>query len=386
MNEYSRSDVKPRTLAAQALGSIEPSTKAIVPPVHLATTFIRDADNQYRAGFSYGRPDNATVRQAEAVIAALEGAADAKLFGAGMAAAIAVVLALDPPAHIVAPTVMYWGLRRWFVDEAPRFGYRVTLVDTGDPAALRAAIRPGATKLVWIETPANPLWTVTDVAAAAEIAHAAGAVLGVDCTVATPILMRPLALGADIVMHSATKYLNGHSDVIAGALATARSDALWTRIETVRTGHGAILGPFEAWLLLRGMRTLDVRVRAQSQAALELAKRLVTHREVDHVLYPGLPHHPGHAIAARQMNGGFGGMLSIRVKGGERAAIATAARVNLWKRATSLGGVESLIEHRASIEGPTSPCPADLLRLSVGLEDVDDLYADLDRALRGANE
>jgi len=386
MDEYSRSDVKPRTLAAQALGSIEPSTKAIVPPVHLATTFIRDPDNQYRAGFSYGRPDNATVRQAEAVIAALEGAADAKLFGAGMAAAIAVVLALDPPAHIVAPTVMYWGLRRWFVDEAPRFGYRVTLVDSSDPAALRAAVRPGATKLVWIETPANPLWTVTDVAAAAEIAHGAGAILGIDSTVATPILARPLTLGADIVMHSATKYLNGHSDVIAGALATARSDALWTRIETVRTGHGAILGPFEAWLLLRGMRTLDVRVRAQSQAALELAKRLVTHREVDHVLYPGLPHHPGHAIAARQMTGGFGGMLSIRVKGGEQAAIATAARVNLWKRATSLGGVESLIEHRASIEGPTSPCPADLLRLSVGLEDVDDLYADLDRALRAANE
>ncbi len=386
MNEYSRSDFKPRTLAAQALGSIEPSTKAVVPPVHVTTTFVRDPDNQYRAGFIYGRPDNATVRQAEAVIAALEGAADAKLFGAGMAAAIAVVLALDPPAHIVAPAVMYWGLRRWFVDEAPRFGYRVTLVDTSDPAALRAAIRPGATKLIWIETPANPLWTVTDVAAAAEIAHGAGAILGIDSTVATPVLMRQLALGADIVMHSATKYLNGHSDVIAGALATERSDALWARIETVRTGHGAILGPFEAWLLLRGLRTLDVRVHAQSQSAHELARRLMQHRAVDHALYPGLAHHPGHAIAARQMTGGFGGMLSIRVKGGEQAAIATAARVNLWKRATSLGGVESLIEHRASIEGPTSPCPADLLRLSVGLEDVDDLYADLDRALRGANE
>src|SRR5690242_11538073 len=187
MNDYSRSDLQPRTLAAQALGTIEPATKAIVPPVHLATTFIRDPDNQYRAGFSYGRPDNATVRQAEAVIAALEGAADAKLFGAGMAAAIAVVLALDPPAHIVAPTVMYWGLRRWFVDEAPRFGYRVTLVDTSDFAALRSAIRPGATKLVWIESPANPLWSVTDVGAVAEIAHGAGAILAIDSTVATPI-------------------------------------------------------------------------------------------------------------------------------------------------------------------------------------------------------
>jgi cystathionine gamma-synthase len=385
MNDDPGPNLRPRTLAAQALGTVEPATKAVVPPVHMATTFIRDPDNQYRSGFSYGRPDNATVRQCEAVIAALEGAADAKLFGAGMAAAIAVVLALDPPAHIVAPTIMYWGLRRWFVDEAPRYGYRVTLVDTCDLAALRAAIRPGATKLVWIETPANPLWSVTDVAAAAEIAHGAGAILGIDSTVATPIFTRPLALGADIVMHSATKYLNGHSDVIAGALAAARSDALWARIDSVRTAHGAILGPFEAWLVLRGLRTLDVRVRAQAQAALELARRFTQHGAVDQVLYPGLAHHPGHAIAARQMTGGFGGMLSIRVKGGERAAIATAARVSLWKRATSLGGVESLIEHRASIEGPTSPCPPDLLRLSVGLEDVEDLYADLDRALRGAN-
>jgi cystathionine gamma-synthase len=380
-----RSALQPRTLAAQALGAIEPATKAVVPPVHVATTFIRDPDNQYRAGFVYGRPDNATVRQAEAVIAALEGAADAKLFGAGMAAAVAVVLAHDPPAHIVAPTVMYWALRRWFVEEAPRYGYRVTLVDTADLAAVRAAMRPGETKLVWIETPANPLWTITDVAAVAAVARAAGATLAVDSTVATPILTRPLALGADIVMHSATKYLNGHSDVIAGALATARDDGLWARIGTVRTGHGAVLGPFEAWLLLRGLRTLDLRVRAQAQAAMQLATRLAQHGEVDGVLYPGLAHDPGHAVAARQMAGGFGGMLSIRVKGGEQAAIAAAARVAVWKRATSLGGVESLIEHRASIEGPTSPCPADLLRLSVGLEDPDDLYADLDRALRAAN-
>jgi len=381
-----RSALQPRTLAAQALGAIEPATKAVVPPVHVATTFIRDPDNQYRAGFVYGRPDNATVRQAEAVIAALEGAADARLFGAGMAAAVAVVLAHDPPAHIVAPAVMYWALRHWFVAEAPRYGYRVTLVDTADLAAVRAAMRPGETRLVWIETPANPLWTITDVAAVAAIARAAGATLAVDSTVATPILTRPLALGADIVMHSATKYLNGHSDVIAGALATARADGLWARIGTIRTGHGALLGPFEAWLLLRGLRTLDVRVRAQAQAAMQLATRLAQHGEVDGVLYPGLAQHPGHAVAARQMAGGFGGMLSIRVKGGEQAAIAAAARVNLWKRATSLGGVESLIEHRASIEGPTSPCPADLLRLSVGLEDADDLYADLDRALRAANE
>jgi cystathionine gamma-synthase len=385
MTDRARPELRPRTLAAQALGAVEPTTKAVVPPVHVATTFVRDPDNQYRSGFLYGRPDNATVRQAEALIAALEGADEAMLFGAGMAAAVAAVLAHEPPAHVVAPTVMYWALRHWLVNEAPRYGYRVTLADMSDLDAVRAAVRPGETRLVWTETPANPLWTITDLAAVAAIAHAAGATLAVDSTVATPILTRPLALGADVVMHSATKYLNGHSDVIAGALATARNDGLWARIKTIRTGHGAILGPFEAWLLLRGLRTLDVRVRAQAQTAMDLATRLARHGNIDAVLYPGLPHHPGHAVAARQMAEGFGGMLSIRVNGGERAAIATAARVNLWKRATSLGGVESLIEHRASIEGPTSPCPTDLLRLSVGLEDADDLYADLDRALRAAN-
>jgi len=382
----SKPALQPRTLAAQALGVIEPSTKAVVPPVHVATTFIRDPDNQYRAGFVYGRPDNATVRQAEAVIAALEGAADAMLLGSGISAATALVQALLPDAHIVAPTVMYWALRHWLVNEAPRYGARVTLVDTTDLAAVRAAMKAGETKLVWIETPANPLWTITDIAAVAAIAHGAGAVLAVDSTVATPIFSQPLALGADIVMHSATKYLNGHSDVVAGALATARDDALWARIRTVRSGQGAILGPFEAWLLLRGMRTLDARVRTQAASALALAERLAAHANVDAVLYPGLARDAGHAAAAKQMTGGFGGMLSIRVKGGEKAAIGAAARVELWKRATSLGGVRRLIEHRASIEGPGTPCPPDLLRLSVGLEDPADLYADLDRALRAANE
>jgi cystathionine gamma-synthase len=269
------------------------------------------------------------------------------------------------------------------VNEAPLFGYRVDLVDFTDLAAVRAAMKPD-TRLVWIETPSNPLWGITDIAAVAGIAHAGGAALGIDSTAATPVFTRPLKLGADIVMHSATKYLNGHSDVIAGVLATAREDTLWTRIRQVRAHHGAILGPFEAWLLLRGLRTLDLRVRAQTESAALLATRLANHQSVSTVLYPGLPSHPGHQIALRQMSG-YGGMLSIRVKAGERAAIDAAARVQLWKRATSLGGVESLIEHRASIEGAGSPCPPDLLRLSVGLEDVDDLYDDLDRALRAAN-
>ena len=375
--------LKARTIAAQALGTIEPETKGVALPVHVSTTFIRDPDNQYRTGYIYGRPDNATVRQTEAVIAALEGAHEAMLFGAGMAAATSVVLALPPGSHVVAPQVCYWGFRDWLINEAPLFGYRVDLVDMSNLDAVRAATTR-ETKLVWIETPSNPLWGITDIAMVAEVAHKAGATLAIDSTAATPVFTRPLSLGADIVMHSATKYLNGHSDVIAGVLATARDEALWARIKQVRGHHGAILGPFEAWLLLRGLRTLEVRVRAQAESAALLAVRFANHAAVSSVLYPGLPSHPGHDIAVRQMSG-FGGMLSIRVKAGERAAVDAAARVELWKRATSLGGVESLIEHRASIEGANSPCPPDLLRLSVGLEDVDDLYADLDRALRAAN-
>lgn len=376
----------PRTLAAQALGRVEPITRAVVPPLHLSTTYLRDPDNAYRSGFSYARPDNATTREAEDVIAALEQAeAGALLFGSGMAAAAAVFCALERGDHVVAPEVMYWGLRRWLRQEAPRLDLAVDFVPMEDPDAVRAAIRPGTTRLVWIETPGNPLGTVTDIARVAEIAHAAGARVAVDSTAVSPILTRPLSLGADLVMHSATKILNGHSDVVAGVLAGARKDALWDRLVAIRGGWGAILGPFEAYLLMRGLRTLPLRAAAQSAGALHLATRLSRHPLVRAVLYPGLPDHPGHAIAARQMQGGFGFMLSIRVAGGEAAAIDTAARVALWKRATSLGGVESLIEHRASVEGPGTPCPPDLLRLSTGIEDPDDLFRDLDRALRAAH-
>lgn len=385
MNEDPARRWAARTLTAQALGHIDEATRALVPPVHLATTFIRDPDNQYRSGYCYGRPDNATVREAEAIIAAIEGAPEALLFGSGMSAATAVFLALAPGAHVVVPQVMYWALRNWLISDAAACGLTVDVVDTSSLDALRAALRPGETKLVWLETPANPLWTITDIAAVARLAHAAGALVAVDSTCATPLFTRPLELGADIVMHAATKYLNGHSDVVAGALATARNDAFWGRIKRTRSMLGQILGPFETYLLIRGMRTLDLRVRAAAAAAMELATRLANHPTVVAVLYPGLPSHPGHEIARRQMQGGFGGMLSIRVRGGEAAAIATAARVALWKRATSLGGVESLIEHRGSIEGPGSPCPMDLLRLSTGIEDVEDLYSDLDQSLRAAH-
>jgi cystathionine gamma-synthase len=376
----------PRTLAAQALGQIDPLTKAVVPPIHIATTYIRDEDNGYSSGFVYGRPDNQTIREAENVLAMLEQAnAGALLFSSGMAAATAVFQALDPGDHLVAPRVMYWALRSWLITEAKRWGLETTFCETDDLAQIEAAIRPGKTKLVWIETPSNPLWTITDIAAAAEIAHRAGARLAVDSTCASPVHTQPLLLGADVVMHAATKILNGHSDVVAGALAAREDDGFWQRIKTIRKMQGGILGPFEAYLLMRGLRTLHLRAERQARTAMDLATRLSAQPTVARVLYPGLPQHPGHDIAARQMKDGFGFMLSIQVTGGETAAIATAAKVELFKRATSLGGVESLIEHRASIEGPGSPCPADLLRLSCGIEDADDLFSDLETCLNAAH-
>jgi cystathionine gamma-synthase len=288
---------------------------------------------------------------------------------------------MERPAHAVAPTEMYWGLRQWLTRDAPSHGLDVTFIEAGNLRALRAAIRPGRTKLVWIETPSNPTWIVTDIAEAARSVHEAGALLAVDSTVPTPVLTRPLTLGADVVVHSATKYLNGHSDVVAGALVFARQDETCERAGRLRGMLGGIAGPFEAALLLRGLRTLHVRVRHQSAAALTIARHFADHPAVARVLYPGLPSHPGHAIAARQMQGGFGGMLSMCIRGGETAAVSGAARLQVWQRATSLGGVESLVEHRSSIEGPGSPCPSDLLRFSVGLENVEDLIADIEQAL-----
>src|SRR5215468_10801345 len=301
----------PATLAAQALGSTDASTGAVVLPIHTATTFLRDPDNRYRRGRSYGRADNPSYDQPEALLTALEGGAATLLFSSGMAAAAAVFQCLARDSHVVAPRVMYWGLRSWLRNFAEAWGLAVEFVDATSLDALRRAIRPGRTRLVWIETPANPLWSVTDIAGAAEIAHAAGAILTVDSTVATPVVTRPLALGADLVMHSATKYLNGHSDVIAGTLTTARKDAFWERLCVARSGGGAILGSFEAYLLLRGMRTLFPRVERACRSAQQLADAMSQDPRVLEVLYPGLPGHRGHTVAARQMTGGFGGMLSL---------------------------------------------------------------------------
>jgi cystathionine gamma-synthase len=374
-------DFTPESLTAQALGWVDEQTRAITPPIHMSSTYLRDPDNQYRSGRVYMRDNNPTFDQAEALLNTLEGGHETLLFASGMAAATSVFQALHPGDHVLAPTVMYWSLRNWLMNFATSWGLEVQLIDMTDASAVQAALRPGATKLVWVETPANPLWTITDIAETARLVHAAGALLAVDSTAATPVHTQPLAHGADLVMHSATKYLNGHSDLTAGTVTTRADNEHWQRVHRVRAQGGGTLGSFESWLLLRGMRTLYLRVRAASASALRIAEHFDGHPLVAEVHYPGLPSSHGHDIATRQMQGGFGGMLSIRVAGGEKAAIAVAANTRLWKRATSLGGVESLIEHRASVEGAGTPVPTDLLRLSVGIETSDDLISDLEQAL-----
>jgi cystathionine gamma-synthase len=376
---------KPSTLAAQTLGWLDPSTNAVAPPIHTSTNYARDENYEQVGNRGYTRDENPTYEQVEALLTALEEGADAMVFGSGMAAATTVMLSLAPGDHVIAPSIMYFGLRNWLVNVGRHWGLQVDFVTPGDTAAIAAAIRRGKTKLVWVETPCNPTWEVTDIGAAARIAHDAGAMLAVDSTVATPVLSRPLAHGADIVMHSGTKYLNGHGDVLAGVLVTAREDDRWERMNYLRFENGGMLGPFEAWLLMRGLRTLYLRVAHASASALRIAEHLAGHPQVVEVLYPGLQAHAGHAVAARQMDGGFGGMMSIRVKGGADAALNVARHVQLFVRATSLGGVESLIEHRATVEGDDSPVPDDLLRLSVGIEDTDDLIADLEQALAASN-
>lgn len=354
-----------------------------MPPVQASTTFARDSNYDLVSDrFSYGRDENPGYLPAENMIAELESAAGALLFSSGMAAAAAVVQSLRPGDRVVAPRVMYWGLRNWLTDFCATWGLELAFFDTARPDALAEAIAESATRLVWIETPCNPTWDVIDIAEAARLAHDAGAMLAVDSTVATPVLTRPLTLGADLVMHSATKYLNGHSDVVAGALATRDTGTeLWQRICDHRAHGGAIAGSFEAWLLQRGMRTLFLRVREACRSAQQIAEHFDGHPALEQVLYPGLPGHRGHQVARQQMHGGFGGMLSLRVRGGAAAALAAAGRCQVFIRATSLGGVESLIEHRYSIEGADSPVPPDLLRLSVGIESADDLIADLSQAL-----
>jgi cystathionine gamma-synthase len=371
------------TLAAQALGRIDPETRAVVPPMHSATTFARDEAYALPGGHIYSRNSAPTIAHAEEIIAALDEGAGARLFGSGLAAFAALIETLPAGAHVVAPQVMYYSAQDWLRRLAGLGRIGLDLYDQTDPETLKSSVKPGQTALVWVETPANPTWDVMDITFAADAAHAAGAILGIDSTCAPPPTTRPLALGADIVMHSATKYLNGHSDLTAGALVTAREDARWSELHAIRNLTGGVLGGFEAWLLIRGMRTLFVRFARQSETALKLARHFEGHDRVAQVLYPGLESHPGHAVAARQMTGGFGGMLSIIVDEDLEAARRVATRTRVFVPATSLGGVESLIEHRRSVESAESTVPDALLRLSVGLESADDLIADLEQALKG---
>lgn len=381
--------MKLETMAVHAGRQPDPASGAVTPNITPSTTFERAEDGSYPRGHVYTRDSNPTRAALETALAALEGAGDTQAcrglaFASGQAATSAVLHTLAAGDHVILPDDLYHGTRHLAGGLLARWGLRADFVDMRDPANVAAALRP-ETRLVWVETPSNPLLKVADIAAIAGIAHSAGARCAVDNTWATPVLQRPFAHGADIVMHSTTKYIGGHSDVLGGALIVrADDDALYARLREAQLLAGGVPSPFDCWLLLRSLATLPLRVRAQSASAAQIAAYLAAHPAVECVHYPGLATHPGHAVAAQQMNAGgsgYGGMLSVQVRGGQADALAVAARVRLFTRATSLGAVESLIEHRASIEGPGSATPPNLLRVSVGLEHVEDLLADLSGAL-----
>lgn len=366
-------------------------TGGVSPSIAPSVTFARSAGHELPDGRVYLRYQSENGEHVEKLLAKLEGGAGALVFSSGLAASSAAFLSLLRPGDVVVATrVMYFGVRHWLKNHCAHFGMKLVLVDGTDADAVALAVRAEKPRLVWIETPGNPMLDVVDIKRAGEVAHEVGALFVVDSTAATPVLTRPIALGADIVMHSATKYLNGHCDVLAGALAFARDDDEARAIATHRKETGAVLGPFEAWLLLRGMRTLPLRVERQSANALEVARWLAQRPRDDvvDVLYPGLPTHRNHDVATAQMTtqrgvATFGGLLSVRVAGGEERALRVVSALNVFLRATSLGGVESFVEHRASAEGPDTATPRDLLRLSIGIEDARDLIDDLAQALDG---
>jgi cystathionine gamma-synthase len=370
------------TLAVRAGHHVDPATGAVTPAIHLSTTFERAVDGSYPSGYVYARDANPNRRALEESLAALEGGTAAAAFASGMAATSAVFQALRPGDHVVAPLDIYYGTRALLEQVYGAWGLEHTFVDMTDLAEVKRALRPN-TRLVWVETPSNPVIRVTDIEGVVALARSVGARVACDNTWATPVITRPLGLGADLAMHSTTKYLGGHSDVLGGALVARNDDEFFQRIRTVQTKGGAVAAPFDCWLVLRGIRSLACRMRAHSEGALAVARFLESHPGVARVHYPGLESHPGHAVAARQMHG-FGGMLSFEVQGGRKEAMALTGRLRLFTRATSLGGPESLIEHRASVEGSATRAPESLLRVSIGLEHSDDLIDDLGRALDGA--
>lgn len=367
------------TLCVHAANTADAATGAVAPPIHLSTTFERDVDGEYRRGFKYARDTNPNRAALEQALAAIEGGAVAFAFASGQAATAAVFQSLKPGDHVVAPDSVYYGTPKLLHELFEPWGLDVTQVDMTDLAAVEAALRP-ATRIVWIETPSNPLLAITDIAGVVARGRRVAARVVVDNTWATPLGQRPIELGADLVMHASTKYLGGHSDVMGGALVSRADDEFAARLRLVQQAAGGIAGPFESWLVLRGLRTLSSRLRAHTANAEAVTTFLAGHPRVEAVHYPGLPTHAGHDVAARQMLL-WGGMASFQVRGGRAEAMAVAAKVTVFTRATSLGGVESLIEHRASVEGPATKSPENLLRLSIGLEHPQDLIDDLAQAL-----
>jgi cystathionine gamma-synthase len=373
------------TRVTQALHFVEAETGAVIPSIQPAATYARDENYEVRKPYWYRRDGSQTTAQAEAVIAELEGAKDSLLFASGMSACTAVIEHLPTGAHVVAPKVMYHGVLAQLQSYEANERIELSSYSAGNLEELAAAVRPGKTNLVWAETPNNPDWQVTDIAAAAEIAHSAGAKLLTDCTGTPPNLTRALDFGADISFHSATKYLNGHSDVTAGVLSVRETGQFWEDICMVRKLQGTVLHSFDAWLLIRGMRTLFLRVERSCQNAMAVAKHFEGHPHIEKVLYPGLPSDLGHDVAKMQTGGQFGGMMSVIVDGSEQTAIDVTRFCEVFYPATSLGGVESLIEHRKTVSGDGFPVHPRLLRLSIGIEDVDDLIYDLEQALSRAN-
>jgi cystathionine gamma-synthase len=367
------------TVAVHAGAQVDPSTGAVAPAIHPSTTFEREPDGSFPHGHIYSRSSAPNRAALEACLTALEGGAGAVAFASASAATSAIFQALAPGDHVVAPTDAYYGTGKLLREVFAGWGLVTTFVDMTDLSAVEAAIRPG-TRLLWAETPSNPLWKVSDLARLGTLARASGARFVVDNTTATPVLQSPFTHGADLVVHATTKYLGGHSDVLGGAVVARERGPLLDRLRLLQTSGGAVPSPFDCWLVLRGIRTLPYRVRAQSEHALAVATFLADHPRVERVHYPGLPSHPAHEVARRQM-AMFGGMLSVQVKGGADAAMAVAAKLRVFTRATSFGGTESLVEHRASIEGPGTSTPANLLRVSIGLEHPDDLIEDLAQAL-----
>ena len=367
------------TILAHAGYDPDPATGAVVPPIHLSTTFERDSDGSYGRGYIYSRNENPTRGHFEEVIARLEGGVEGLAFSSGMAASAAILQALRPGDHVILASDLYYGMRRLVKTVFLDWEIDCDEVDVTDSAALERALRK-RTKIVWVETPSNPLLNLIDLKAVADVAHKGGALVAVDNSWATPVLQRPISFGADIVVHSVTKYLAGHSDVLGGAVVFAEHSDFSERVRHIQIAAGAVMDPFSAWLSLRGMRSLSARLRVQCENARQVAAFLNNHLSVEKTNFPGLPSHPGHQIALRQMRD-FGGMMSIEVAGDRERALQIAGRTQIFKRATSLGGTESLIEHRASLEGDSGTVPENLLRLSIGLEDPDDLISDLSRAL-----